>query len=113
MSMPVANDPPKFTKAEVRLILDGSGTVVNKTVTLTKAAQVEQLAKFFPEVGTGRKSNTAGSWKARVIVQFTDEKGGVHKVATNYEFWNSTGQGDWKVEQPEKLEQFVEEITKE
>lgn len=112
-SMSDPKDAPQFTKAEVRVVLDRAGKVVNKTVVLDKPAQVGQLVRFFPELGTGRKSGTAGAWKARVIIQFTDDKGNTCKVATNYEMWNAPGQDDWELKRADQLEKFVEEITKE
>ena len=111
---PLADDKPKeviqFTKAEVRLVLGPGGAVENKTVTLDKADQIAKLMKFFPHVGQGKKSDTAGAWKAKVIIVLTDKSGNTAKVTTNYSEW-SEGFGDWPVEE-NGLKEFIAELFK-
>jgi hypothetical protein len=106
-------EAPRFTKAEVRVLADPARNAVNKTVVLDKAAQVGQLAQFFPEVGSGRNSGTAELWKAQVFILLTDDKGNTYKVTTNYKQWNCPGHGDRELKHPDRFEKFVEEITKE
>jgi hypothetical protein len=110
----MADDKPKeeiqFTKAEVRLILGPAGVVENKTVTLEKADRIAKLIKFFPHVGEGKKSDSAGAWKANVIIILTDKGGNTAKVTTNYSDW-SEGFGDWPVKE-KGLEEFVAGLFK-
>jgi hypothetical protein len=110
----MADDKPKeeiqFTKAEVRLILGPAGAVENKTVTLEKADRIAILMKFFPHVGEGKKSDTAGAWKAKVIIILTDKGGNNAKVTTNYSEW-SEGFGDWPVKE-KGLEEFIAGLFK-
>ncbi len=110
----MADDKPKeeiqFTKAEVQLVLGPGGAVENKTVTLDKADRIAKLMKFFPHVGEGKKSDTAGAWKANVIIILTDKGGNTAKVTTNYSEW-SEGFGDWPLKE-KGLEEFIAELFK-
>jgi hypothetical protein len=94
---------PEFTKAAVEILIDAQGQpLAGKpvAVTLTDAAEVAELAAFFPRVGTGRKSGRAAGWEVGVTITFLTVSGEAVKVSVS---WNdnltdwSEGKGDWPV----------------
>jgi hypothetical protein len=57
---------------------------------------------------------TIGGWVASMMIRFTTKDGTVYEVAVerNYELYTITGQGDWELKEPGKLEKFVEQLLK-
>lgn len=77
--------------------------------TTLDAASANRLATFFPQLGTRKKSGTAGAWMPKVEVDFKAADGAVTHVTSNFEVW-SEGRGDWPV-QP-GLEAYVFSMTR-
>ncbi|MBP3956351.1 sigma-70 family RNA polymerase sigma factor [Gemmata sp. G18] len=92
--------PAEYVSAEATLYLgrDGlggkPGEVMKKAI--TDEETLAKLAACFPELGSGKTSSTAGAWKAAVTFQFTNRKGELIKVYSNWTEWNQ-GKGDWPV----------------
>ncbi len=93
-----------FTKAVVerpvaeegRPVFDEAGLVRMERRTVTDPGQVAALAAYFPGVGEGRVSPSAGGWKAGYWVKFERADGSSVTVTVDGDgrSW-SEGRGDW------------------
>ena len=97
-------------------VLDASGKGKTESVTVTDPAEVARLASFFPRVGQGYRSGSAGGWIAGYAIKLDRAGGsGTVNVTVNPEAttW-SEGQGDWDAKPglKEFLDQLVEGADK-
>jgi hypothetical protein len=92
-------------------VLDASGKGKVERVTVTDPAEVARLASYFPRVGQGYRSGSAGGWIAGYSIKLDRAGGGTVNVSVNPETttW-SEGQGDWDAKPglKEYLDQLVE-----
>lgn len=86
----------KFNRADVKLVFDDKGQLVNTVQRVIDPKAVEELAAFFPGLGTGKKSRMAGAWMANLQIEFYDADGTRHVVITDYNDWREGASGDFQ-----------------
>jgi hypothetical protein len=85
-----------FVSADVIRLMDQNRQPVRSTIHLADPRQVAEVASFFPNVGTGARSDKTGGWIALALVRLNRADGSVVEIKTNYESWTE-GNGDWQV----------------
>jgi hypothetical protein len=92
-----ASNNIKFVRAEVCYYFTPSGRrIPDRKQPITDPATVQRLVSFFPGVGEGRESDTAGGWEASVRIRLLADDGKTVTISSDFDDW-SEGKGDWKV----------------
>jgi hypothetical protein len=91
------NEPAPFVKARIVQYFDADGQFMNgRMLAIDDAATIEQLTAFLPDVGKGKKSDTAAGWESSAVIRFDRKDKSTLRVATDFDDW-SEGHGDWPV----------------
>ena len=94
-------EPPRVTGAEVTLFEDAGGGLLTVEQALrfevTRAADVQKLAGYFPQMGRGGTGGDSAGWMALAEITFATADGRtvVVSVPANPIYVWSEGQGDW------------------
>jgi hypothetical protein len=94
---PVDKELPnaEWKSVEIQLFVNELDQVslVPKIKTVTDPKQTQEIAQFFPGVGTGWRSDRAAGWVRYLEFVFTKKDGGKVKVLCDFTSW-SEGRGD-------------------
>lgn len=97
----------KYIRADVKLILDEEGRVVNQTMRIEDPKEIERLISFFPNLGKGKHSQKAAGWITLVDINLYKDDETVVNVKSNYKYWTE-GSGDWAVKGD--FEKYIQNI---
>lgn len=92
-------EPTRFDSAEITLwVRRGEGPARPLTRHLDQRS-ANELAAFFPGVGTNMRSNWAGGWMDRVGIVFHRNNGSVEvNVSSDFQYWTEgNAHGDFQI----------------
>jgi hypothetical protein len=97
--------PTTYTTASISRTQDSRGNVASGSLTISDPQKIAQLAAYFPNAGTGQRSDESSAWTASVTVRLKTTAGRTVRVRSNYKVW-SEGLGDWPL--PERFGRFID-----
>lgn len=105
----LAGCQPEFVSVDIRY-QSGEDKTLYRPLTITDRETVNQLASYFPGVGTDWWSLRAGGWVAVADMTFRRDDGRIVKVSSDCESW-SEDSGDRSVKAG--LKEFLDRLYKE